>query len=144
MRRSKQSQGRRRQAAQPAGEGGREDVSAARVFTAVFCADFMLQPAGRNTPSREIVMTRLLISIFLSVVALLVADRAALAQSAYSYPWCLEYAIAGPLSCYYRSYEQCYYEAFTRGGRCTPSPYYRGTQDQVREAPHHRRYRRHS
>jgi hypothetical protein len=60
-------------------------------------------------------MTRLLISIFFLGVALVVAERPTLAQSAYSYPWCLERGINGPLSCYYSSYEQCYSEAFTAG-----------------------------
>ena len=91
-------------------------------------------------------MARLSISIFLLATALLVADWSALAQSAYSYPWCLEYGINGPLSCYYKSYEQCYYEAFTRGGFCKESPYYRGNKDRLvgGEAPRYRRYRPHS
>ncbi len=91
-------------------------------------------------------MTRLLISIFLLVAALLVADRWALAQSAYSYPWCLEYGINGPLSCYFSSYQQCYYEAFTRGGFCKESPYYRGNQERIAgtKVPRHRRHHPHS
>jgi hypothetical protein len=88
-------------------------------------------------------MNRLSISIFAlaTATALLVADRSALAQRAvYSYPWCLEIGLPGPLSCYYRTYEQCRDEAFQAGGHCTPSPYYRGKQDQVTEAPRHRRH----
>src|SRR5258707_3442298 len=92
------------------------------------------------------VMTRLLMSIFVLVTALLVMDRSAEAQSAYSYPWCLEHGIGGPRSCYYSSYEQCRYEAFTRGGFCTQSPYYRGNHDRLvgAETPRHRRHRPHS
>jgi hypothetical protein len=89
-------------------------------------------------------MTRLSISIFALATALLVADRSALAQqSVSSYSRCLERGIGGPRSCYYASYEQCRYEAFTRGGFCTPSPYYRGNQDRSAggEAPRHRRHR---
>jgi Protein of unknown function (DUF3551) len=91
-------------------------------------------------------MTRLLISIFVLGVALVVAERSALAQSAYSYPWCLEGGINGPLSCYYSSYEQCYSQAFTRGGFCKESPYYRGNPNRLvhKESPHRRRHHRHS
>ncbi len=91
-------------------------------------------------------VTRLLMSIFALVTALAVTDRSSFAQSAYSYPWCLERGIGGPRSCYYSSYEQCRYEAFTRGGFCTQSPYYRGNQDRLvgTEAPRHRRHRPHS
>jgi len=74
----------------------------------------------RNWSASErtsIVMTRLLVSVFVLVTALLVTDRSVLAQqSAYSYPWCLERGIGGPRSCYYSSYEQCWQEAFTRLG----------------------------
>jgi hypothetical protein len=90
-------------------------------------------------------MTRLSISIFALATALLIADRSALAQQAvYRYPWCLERGIGGPRSCYYSSYEQCWQEAFTRGGFCTQSPYYRGNQRQVPEVPRHLRRRPHS
>jgi hypothetical protein len=91
-------------------------------------------------------MTRLLAPIFVLVIALLAADRSALPQSAYSYPWCLERGIGGPLSCYYSSYEQCWNEAFTRGGFCKESPYYRQSQDRFggKEPPRHRRHRPHS
>jgi Protein of unknown function (DUF3551) len=90
-------------------------------------------------------MTRLSISIFALASALLVADQSALAQRAvYSYPWCLEIGLPGPLSCYYRTYEQCRDEAFQAGGHCTPSPYYRGNQPQGTEVPSHRRHRHHS
>ena len=91
-------------------------------------------------------MTRLSMSIVALVTALLVEDRTALAQSAYSYPWCLERGIGGPRSCYYSSYEQCWNEAFTRGGFCKESPYYQRNQDRLvdREAPRHRRRRPHS
>src|SRR6266404_4187522 len=85
---------------------------------------------------RRSVIMQLLMSIFVLVPALLVTDRSALAQSAYSYPWCLERGIGGPRSCYYSSYEQCRYEAFTRGGFCTESPYYQKDQDRfVRAGP---------
>jgi Protein of unknown function (DUF3551) len=89
-------------------------------------------------------MTRLSISILPLAAVLLVADRSAWAQQAVSrYPWCLERGIGGPRSCYYSSYEQCWQEAFTRGGFCTQSPYYRGNQDRLvgKEAPRHRRHR---
>jgi len=91
-------------------------------------------------------MTRLLISIFVLGGALVVAERSALAQSAYSYPWCLEGGINGPLSCYYSSYKQCYSQAFTRGGFCKESPYYRGNPNRLvhKESPHRRRHHRHS
>jgi hypothetical protein len=52
-------------------------------------------------------VTRLLMSIFALVTALAITDRSSFAQSAYSYPWCLERGIGGPRSCYYSSYEQC-------------------------------------
>jgi Protein of unknown function (DUF3551) len=92
-------------------------------------------------------MTKLSISIFALATALLIADQSALAQRAvYSYPWCLEIGLPGPLSCYYRSYEQCRDEAFQAGGHCTPSPYYRPNQDRLvgKETPRHRRHRPHS
>jgi uncharacterized protein DUF3551 len=103
----------------------------------------------RNWSASErtsIVMTRLLVSVFVLVTALLVTDRSVLVQqSAYSYPWCLERGIGGPRSCYYSSYEQCWQEAFTRlgGGFCTESPYYRPNPDRFvgKEAPRHRRHR---
>lgn len=90
------------------------------------------------------IMTRLSISILVLITALQAANRSALAQqSVSSYPWCLERGIGGPRSCYYASYEQCRYEAYTRGGFCTQSPYYRGNQDRGvgGEAPRHRRHR---
>jgi hypothetical protein len=95
---------------------------------------------------RRSIMSRLFISIFILVTALLVADRPASAQSAYSYPWCLERGIGGPLSCYYSSYEQCWNEAFTRGGFCKESPYYLGNQDRFvhTETPRRRRHHHHS
>jgi hypothetical protein len=89
-------------------------------------------------------MTRLMISIFALATALLVADRSALAQQAVSrYPWCLERGIGGPRSCYYSTYEQCWREAFTRGGFCTESPYFRPNQDRLvgNNVRHHRRQR---
>jgi hypothetical protein len=89
-------------------------------------------------------MTRLSISIFAVSTAVLVADRSALAQQAVSrYPWCLERGIGGPRSCYYSSFEQCWQEAFTRGGFCTESPYYLPNQDRHvgGEAKRHRRHR---
>ena len=88
-------------------------------------------------------MTRLSISILTVATALAVSDRSALAQSAYSYPWCLEYGINGPLSCYYKSYEQCYTHAFTSGGFCRESPYYRPSHDRLAgtETRRHRRHR---
>jgi Protein of unknown function (DUF3551) len=91
-------------------------------------------------------MTRLSISILALATALVAADRPALAQRAvYSYPWCLEYGMPGPLSCYFRSWEQCNSEAFQAGAHCTPSPYYRGNEDRLvgAEAPRHRRHRQH-
>ena len=90
------------------------------------------------------ITTRLLISISALVTALLITDQSALAQSAYSYPWCLERGIGGPLSCYYSSYEQCWQEAFTRGGFCKESPYYRRPDRLAKEAPRHRQRRPHS
>jgi len=87
-------------------------------------------------------MTRLAISIFVLAAVVPVAGGSALAQSAYSYPWCLERGIGGPRSCYYASYEQCRYEAYTRGGFCTESPYYRGNQDRPVgvKTPRHRHH----
>ena len=95
---------------------------------------------------RRPIVARLLISIVVLAAALLGAGRSVLAQSAYSYPRCLERGIGGPRSCYYASYEQCRYEAFTRGGFCTQSPYYRRNQERLvgAEAPRHRRHRPHS
>jgi Protein of unknown function (DUF3551) len=99
-----------------------------------------------TTSEPRSITTRLLISIFVLVTALFAADRSASAQSAYSYPWCLERGIGGPRSCYYSSYEQCRYEAYTRGGFCTESPYYRRSQDRLvgTGEPRHRRHRPHS
>ena len=95
---------------------------------------------------RRSIVARLLISISVLPTALLLAERSAFAQSAYSYPWCLERGIGGPLSCYYSSYEQCWREAFTRGGFCKESPYYRRDQDRLagKEALRHRRHPPHS
>ena len=91
-------------------------------------------------------MTRPLIWIFVPVAALVLADRPASAQSPYSYPWCLEYGIGGALSCYFSSYEQCWYEAYTRGGFCKQSPYYGRSLDGFVGAGSrsHRRHRPHS
>jgi len=88
-------------------------------------------------------MTRLSVSIFTLATAFLVAGHSALAQQAVSqYPWCLERGIGGPRSCYYSTYEQCWQEAFTRGGFCTESPYYRQNRDRL-VGNKVRRYRRH-
>jgi hypothetical protein len=89
-------------------------------------------------------MTRLWISIFALAAALMIVDRSALAeQSVSAYPWCLERGIGGPRSCYYSSYEECWQEAFTRGGFWTQSPYYRRSQDRrvSEEARRHWRHR---
>jgi hypothetical protein len=89
-------------------------------------------------------MTRLLISIFVLAAAFVMKERSASAQSAYSYPWCLEYGIK--LSCYYSSYEQCHREAFANGGFCKESPYYQGSYDRFvhKEATRRRRHHQHS
>jgi hypothetical protein len=88
-------------------------------------------------------MTRLSIPMFALPAVFFIADHSALAQQAVSqYPWCLERGIGGPRSCYYTSYEQCWQEAFTRGGFCTESPYYRPKQDR-RAGTNAQRHRRH-
>jgi Protein of unknown function (DUF3551) len=49
-----------------------------------------------------------------------------MAQSPTSYPWCLQGAKSGSLSCYFNSYEQCVTTKSGLGGHCIRNPYYRG------------------
>jgi len=86
-----------------------------------------------------------IVSLVLVAVALLGDTLPTAAQSAVSaYPWCLERGAAGPRSCYYASYEQCRYEAFTNGGFCVRSPYYRGPDGASGRSPAHPRRHRNS
>jgi hypothetical protein len=86
-----------------------------------------------------------IVSLALVAVALLGDTLPTAAQSAVSaYPWCLERGAAGPRSCYYSSYEQCRYEAFTNGGFCIQSPYYRGPAGSSGRSPGHPRRHRNS
>jgi hypothetical protein len=48
------------------------------------------------------------------------------AQSPTSYPWCLQGAKSGSLSCYFNNYQECMTTKSGLGGHCIRSPYYRG------------------
>jgi Protein of unknown function (DUF3551) len=50
----------------------------------------------------------------------------AAAQSPTSYPWCLQGAKSGSLSCYFNNYQECMTTRSGLGGHCIRSPYYRG------------------
>ncbi len=64
---------------------------------------------------------------------LLAGMSAGHAQSAYDYPWCAVYTNkSGAQACYYASYAQCMATMEGIGGYCIPSPYYRGTNRQMR------------
>jgi hypothetical protein len=43
-----------------------------------------------------------------------------------NYPWCIQLSQGrgATRSCYYATWEQCYNDAFYRGGVCVPSLYY--------------------
>jgi hypothetical protein len=70
-------------------------------------------------------MSKFLISLGLAASALLGLPATSLPQNAVSqYPWCWEYGIGGPQSCYYATWDQCHVEMVTRGGFCVQSPYY--------------------
>jgi len=71
---------------------------------------------------------RWLLVLLLGAVGAVIANlQPAAAQSAYSYPICLEYGIGGGRSCYYSNYQQCRYDARTwTGAVCVPNPFYRG------------------
>jgi hypothetical protein len=50
------------------------------------------------------------------------AIQPTMAQSPYSYPYCLQF-IGGPISCYYANLQQCYAATFDRGGVCVRNPF---------------------
>jgi hypothetical protein len=61
----------------------------------------------------------------LTVLALVVPVPAA-AQSPTSYPWCLQGAKSGSLSCYFNNFQECMTTKSGLGGHCIRSPYYHG------------------
>src|SRR5215471_16167387 len=72
----------------------------------------------------EKMMHARVLSLIVVSTALSCASEGALAQSAYSYPWCG--SNGGGENCYYSTLEQCIATtAGARGGRCFASPYYR-------------------
>jgi len=72
----------------------------------------------------EKMMHARVLSLIVVSTALSCASEGALAQSAYSYPWCG--SNGGGENCYYSTLEQCIATtAGARGGRCFESPYYR-------------------
>jgi len=50
--------------------------------------------------------------------------HSAMAQSAYSYPWCATYGRAPSTSCYFASWEQCMATISGIGGICYTNPYF--------------------
>jgi Protein of unknown function (DUF3551) len=68
-------------------------------------------------------------TFFVAVLTVLASVAVpATAQSPTSYPWCLQGAKSGNLSCYFNSYQECMTTKSGLGGHCIRSPYYRGPE----------------
>jgi hypothetical protein len=67
-------------------------------------------------------MRVILLTSLIGATALVQAIRPAVAQSPYSYPYCLQ-IIGGPISCYYASLRLCWAATFDRGGICVNNPF---------------------
>jgi hypothetical protein len=62
--------------------------------------------------------------LLLITAALLGEIRAVSAQSPTTYPWCAQYySREAPVSCYFKSLEQCKITLSGIGGRCFENPY---------------------
>ena len=65
-------------------------------------------------------------AVVLATLALATDTVPAAAQSPTSYPWCLQGAKSGSLSCYFNNWQECMTSKSGLGGHCIRSPYYRG------------------
>lgn len=85
-------------------------------------------------------MKAIVLISLIGAAVLVVAIRPTMAQSPYSYPYCLQF-IGGPISCYYVNLRQCWAATYDRGGVCISNPFRRATGYR-NEAParplHHR------
>ena len=70
-------------------------------------------------------MKAIVLISLIGAAALAAAIHPAMAQSPYSYPYCLQF-IGGPISCYYASLRQCWAATYERGGVCVSNPFRRG------------------
>ena len=73
-------------------------------------------------------MRVLVLTSLIGAAALAGAIQPTMAQSPYSYPYCLQ-LIGGPISCYYANLQLCYAATFDHGGVCVRNPFrrpYRG------------------
>jgi len=67
-------------------------------------------------------MRAIVLISLIGATALMEAIEPTMAQSPYSYPYCLQF-IGGPISCYYANLQQCLAATFDRGGICVSNPF---------------------
>jgi hypothetical protein len=71
--------------------------------------------------SKETQMRAMLLTL-IGAAALAGAIQPTMAQSPYTYPYCLQF-IGGPISCYYANLQLCLAARFDRGGFCVRNPF---------------------
>jgi hypothetical protein len=69
-------------------------------------------------------MRLLALSALVGAAALIGGLRPTMAQSPYTYQYCVKYP-GGSLSCYYNNFEQCAAATRDRGGACITNPFRR-------------------
>ncbi len=69
-------------------------------------------------------MRVMLLGSLIGAAALAGAIQPTMAQSPYTYPFCLQF-IGGPISCYYANLHLCKVASFDRGGVCVSNPFRR-------------------
>jgi hypothetical protein len=67
-------------------------------------------------------MRAIFLTSLIGAAALIGAVQATVAQSPYSYPYCLQ-KMGGPISCYYSSLQLCWDATWDRGGFCVVNPF---------------------
>jgi len=85
-------------------------------------------------------MRAILLTSLIGAAALIEAVGPTMAQSAYSYPYCLQ-IIGGPISCYYATLQQCYAATWDRGGVCVNNPFRGSAGDPNRASARRRSHR---
>jgi hypothetical protein len=85
-------------------------------------------------------MRVILFASLIGAAAMVGAIQPTMAQSPYSYPYCLQF-IGGPISCYYANLQLCRAATYDRGGVCVSNPFRRGT-GYWNEVPIHPRHHR--
>jgi hypothetical protein len=81
-----------------------------------------------------------LLTALIGAATLVAGTHPTMAQSPYTYPYCLE-IIGGPISCYYANLQQCRAATFDHGGTCVSNPFRRpaGYRDEAPLRRHHHR-----